>query len=467
MAQRKRRAFGKITERTKKQKGRFEASYPTPLEYCEQYKGQRPRQWRNFDTRDEAEIWLHQEKRLIELGSWSPVELRKVEAKQRQEQAITFADYAAKWVNARRKADGTPLGDDVIKRYRAMLRRHLNPFFGGTPINDVSAKQVKDWINTTADTMKDAMTARHNSFGLLKAIFHTAATEPIDDAGRTLIAKSPVVGTVPRPPKQHKTVTVTDAQIWQLHDVIRDRFGRQDLAIVPLIGLFAGCRLGEVLALRRCDVLTASDELSITASVKDENTLDPGKPRHIVRGSTKSRDSVRVIPIATELREPLYKYMAESVPEDPETPLFRAPRSGGFLAENSFTEVYVKARELVPGLSGCRFHDLRHNLLTKVSAAAGVAVAKRIAGHGDVRVTGGYLDAVTGDDMRKAIGSTAASSAAKPARAAAGSGDVASWAQTLVQLDPAVRAQVLKELPAEMQASVMVSMIQLGSKNER
>ncbi len=326
--------------------------------------------------------------------------------------------------------------------------------------NDVSVKQVKDWINTTADTMKDAMTARHNSFGLLKAIFHTAATEPIDDEGNTLIAKSPVVGTVPRPPKQHKTVAVTDAQIWQLHDVIRDKFGRQDLAIVPLIGLFAGCRLGEVLALRRCDVLTASDELSITASVKDANTLDPGKPRHIVRGSTKSRDSVRVIPISPELREPLYKYMAESVPEDPETPLFRAPRSGGFLAENSFTEVYVKARELVPGLSGCRFHDLRHNLLTKVSAAAGVAVAKRIAGHGDVRVTGGYLDAVTGDDMRKAIGSTAAPSAAGSASAPACSGDVVSLAQTLALLDPEVRAQVLKNLPPEMQAQVMTAMFQ-------
>ena len=456
MAKRKRRAFGQVKPRGKV----FEVSYLTPAGYGDKFGELSERQYDHFSSIEEADAWLYQEKRLIELGAWSPVAMRKAGAKRKREKAITFADYAANWVNARRKPDGTPLGDDVIKRYRAMLRRHLNPYFGDTPMNDVSMKQVKDWINTTADTMKDAMTARHNSFGLLKAIFHTAATEPIDDEGNTLIAKSPVVGTVPRPPKQHKTVAVSDAQIWQLHDVIRDKFGRQDLAIVPLIGLFAGCRLGEVLALRRCDVLTASDELSISASVKDENTLDPSKPRHIVRGSTKSRDSVRVIPIAPELREPLYEYMAESVPEDPETPLFRAPRSGGYLAENSFTEVYVKARELVPGLSGCRFHDLRHNLLPKVSAAAGVAVAKRIAGHGAVRVTGGYLDAVTGDDIRKAVGSTAVPSTAKPASADAGSGDVVSLAQTLAALDPEVRAQVLKNLPPEMQAQVMTAMFQ-------
>lgn len=463
MAQRKRRAFGKITERPKKKRGRYEASYPTPLEYCEQYKGQRPRQWRNFDTRDEAEIWLHQERRLIELGSWSPVELRKAEAKRRKESTVTFAQYAEHWIETRRKPDGSPRADGTVKRNRTMLRLHLMPHFGDTPLNEVSVRQVKNWIDTTADTMKDAMTARHNSFVLLKAIFNTAATEPIDDEGDTLIAKSPVTGTVPRPAKQHATVAVSDEQIWELYDVIREKYHREDLAIVPLIGLFAGCRVGEVLALRRCDVNMEADEINISASVKDANELDPGKSRHIIRGTTKTRDSVRVIPVAPELRDVLYEYINMHVPENPETPLFRAPRSGGYLAENSFTEVYVKAREQVPGLSGCRFHDLRHNMLTKVSAAAGVAVAKRIAGHSDVRVTGGYLDAITGDDLRKAIGTATAKSASAPAV----SGDVASWAQTLVQLDPAVRAQVLKELPAEMQASVMVSMIQLESKNER
>lgn len=460
MAQRKRRAFGKITERPKKQKGRFEVSYLTPVEYCEQYSGQRERQWNYFDTREEAEIWLHQEKRLIELGAWSPVALRKAEVKQRQERAITFAAYADNWVRTRRKPDGSPRASGTIKRNLTMLRLHLNPHFGTTPMNEVSARQVRDWIDTTADTMQDAATARHNSFVLLKAIFHTAATDPIDNEGNTLIEKSPVMGTVPRPAKQHATVAVSDEQIWELYDVIREKYHREDLAVVPLIGLFEGCRVGEVLALRRCDVNMAADEISVSASVKDANELDPGKSRHIIRGTTKTRDSVRVIPVAPELRDVLYEYINMHVPEDPETPLFRAPRSGGYLAENSFTEVYVKAREQVPGLSGCRFHDLRHNMLTKVSAAAGVAVAKRIAGHSDVRVTGGYLDAVTDDDMRKAIGAASVPSLAKPASAATGSGDVASWAQTLAQLDPDVRAQVLKNLPAEMQAQVMTAMFQ-------
>ena len=73
-----------------------------------------------------------------------------------------------------------------------------------------------------------------------------------------------------------------------------------------------------------------------------------------------------------------------------------------------------------------------------------------------------WLCGVSGDDMRKAIGSTAAPSAAGSASASARSGDVASWAQTLEALDPAVRAQVLKELPAETQAKVMVAMLQQG-----
>ena len=454
MARRKRRAFGQV-----KTSGRqFEASYPTPVGYGDKFGPLSERQYRRFDTEAAADAWLYQERKLIELDEWSPVSMRKAEARRRREQAVTFGEYAEHWVETRRKPDGSPRASGTIKRNRTMLRRHINPYFGDTPMTEISAKQVRSWIDTTADTMRNELTARHNSFVLLKAIFNTAATEPIDDAGDTLIAKSPAAGySIPRPEKTHKTVPVTDAQIWRLHDVIRDDYGRPDLAVVPLIGLFEGMRIGEVLALRRCDVLTDTDEISVTASVKDENELDLSKPRHMVRGATKTKDSVRTLPIAPELREALYTYMAEHVPQDPDAPLFRAPRAGGFLAENSFTEVYVKARERVDGMHRCRFHDLRHNLLTRVSGVAGVAVAKRIAGHSDVSVTGGYLDAVGDDVLRRALDGSDGSSSAS---ATAADNTIAGYATTLAQLSPEVRAKTLDLLPADVAAKIMAAMIQ-------
>lgn len=214
-----------------------------------------------------------------------------------------------------------------------------------------------------------------------------------------------------------------------------------------------------MLALRRRDVLVETGEISISASIKDDNELDPDKPRKLVRGSTKTAGSVRVIPIAPELREALFAYMDQHVPQDPDAPLFRAPRSGGYLAENSFTEVYVKAREQVPGLSGCRFHDLRHNLLTKVSAAAGVAVAKKIAGHSDVRTTGGYLDAVSADDLHTAMSGNHAAKSASADRSDTLSDSLVDRARTLSQLDPDVQAQVLRNLPEDMAAKIMAEMI--------
>lgn len=461
MAKRKRRAFGQV-----KPLGRyFEASYPTPVGYGDKFDGLKERQYASFGSEEEADAWLYQEKRIIELGAWSPVAMRKAAAKRDKEQSITFAEYARNWVETRRKPDGSPRASGTIKHDRGLLKNHLLKVFGNTPMREVSVRQVNAWIDNTAETMKDAPNARYNAYVLLNSIFASAATDPLDSEGRTLIDRSPVVRSIPRPPKAHKTVPVSDEQIWALHDLTCNRYKRPDIAMAALIGLYQGLRIGEVLSLRRCDVDRDAHKLSVSASLKDENELTD-KPRKLGRGDTKTAESVRVNPIAPELRESLYRYIDEFVAQDPETPLFTAPRVGGFLSESSFSEVYVAAREQIPGLSSCRFHDLRHNHLTRMGNAAGVAVASRDAGHKSVRTTAVYMDAVRDDMLTEGYERLAAKrlqAESKPAASAAvGSGDVASWAQTLAQLDPAVRAQVLKELPAETQAKVMVVMLRQG-----
>lgn len=465
MATRRRRPFGKIVERSKKKRGRYEASYPTPLEYCEQYEGQPERQCRNFDTYDDADAWLFQEKRLIDLGGWSPVSLRKAEAKRRREQSITFSEYAANWIETRRNPDGSPRAPDTIKHDCGLLRKHLAPVFGDTPMHAVSVKQVNTWIDSTAETMCDTPNARYNAYVLLNSVFASAATDPIDDAGNTLIDKSPVVRSVTRPAKAHKTVAVTDELIWMLHDLIRDRFKRPDVAIGVIVGLYQGLRIGEVLALRRCDVLRDVNQLSVSASLKDASVLAADQPRRLVRGNTKTRTSVRVNPIAPELREALYEYLDNNVAEDPEAPLFPAPRAGGFLGESSFNSVFRRACDMIPELRGCRFHDLRHNHVTRLSNVAGVAVASRDAGHASVRTTAGYMDAVHPDMIADGYDRLAARandrSELSPARATAADDDaIAARAATLALLPPETQAQVLKSLPPDVAAAVMVAMFQ-------
>lgn len=231
MARRKRREFGQV-----KRSGRqFEASYPTPAGYGDKFGVMKERQYRRFDTEAAADAWLYQERKLIELENWSPVAMRRAEVKRRQEQAITFAEYAQHWVETRRKPDGSPRASGTIKRNLTILRKHLNPFFGDLPMTEISTKVVNDWIERSADTMRDIPSARSNAYTLLHSIFSTAATQPIDDAGNTLIPRNPVVATLPRPARKHVTVHVSDEQIWALHDVIRDKYHRPDLAVVPLI----------------------------------------------------------------------------------------------------------------------------------------------------------------------------------------------------------------------------------------
>lgn len=464
MATRRRRAFGKIVERPKKKRGRWEASYVTPLEYCSQYEGQPDRQWDYFDSYDDADAWLYREKRLIDLGAWSPVAMRKAEVKRKRERSITFSEYAANWIETRRNPDGSLRAAGTIKHDRGILKNHLAPAFGEMPINEVSVRQVNAWIDETADTMRNTPNARYNSYVLLNSIFTSAATDPIDSEGNTLIDRSPVVRSIARPPKKHKTVSVTDAQIWALHDLIAGEFDRPDVATIVIIGLYQGLRIGEVLSLRRCDVLRDVNQLRVSASLKDANELKDGLTRHLVRGSTKTPTSVRTNPIAPELRDALYEYVDRHVAEDSDAPLFAAPRAGGFLGESSFNEVYKQARERIPGLHGLRFHDLRHNHVTRLSNVAGMAVASRDAGHASVRTTAGYMDAVH-PDMITAGYDQLASERSHDEKALANTGAdddmIAARAQTLALLPPEMQAKVLKSLPADMAAAVMTAMFQI------
>lgn len=469
MATRRRRAFGKIAERPKKKRGRYETSYPTPLEYCEQYADQPARQTRYFDTYDDADAWLYQEKRLIDLGAWSPVSMRRADAKRRREQAITFGEYAANWIETRRNPDGSLRASGTIKHDRGILKNHLAPVFGGTPMNEVSVRQINEWIDTTAETMRDKPNARYNAYVLLNSIFASAATDPIDAEGNTLIDRSPVVRSIARPPKKHKTVPVTDAQIWALHDLIAGEFNRPDVATIAVIGLYQGLRIGEVLSLRRRDVLRDTDQLCISASLKDANELDPELSRHLERGSTKTPRGVRTNPIAPELRDTLYAYIDAYVAEDPDAPLFTAPRAGGFLGESSFADVYKQARERIPGLHGCRFHDLRHNHITRLSGVSGVAVASRDAGHASPRTTAGYMDAVHPDMIADGYNRLAAKNVQEeekvPASATGADDDaIAARAETLALLPPEMQARVLRSLPSDVAAAVMVAMF--NTKNE-
>ncbi|AGI61714.1 integrase [Mycobacterium phage BTCU-1] len=91
--------------------GRIQASYVHPLDGVRYYA------LHTYDNRMDAEAWLAQEKRLIEMETWTPPEDR---AKKAQASSITVEEYTRKWIEER------PLAEGTRELYKIHARKRIN-----------------------------------------------------------------------------------------------------------------------------------------------------------------------------------------------------------------------------------------------------------------------------------------------------------------------------------------------------
>lgn len=176
--------------------------------------------------------------------------------------------------------------------------------------------------------------------------------------------------------KQARTLNERELQKL-LEFVSKTKSQKRNRAIILLTHL-AGMRIGEVAALRFCDVL-ASD-----GTVRNEIALSAGQ--------TKGNNS-RVVLLNERMQAELAAYV-QSVrirTQNPNKPFFASQRSDGFTA-NTLTHVvngiYKKA-----GFHGASSHSGRRGFITNL-ADKGVSthVMMKLAGHKNMSTTQRYID---------------------------------------------------------------------------
>src|ERR1700756_1573379 len=89
-----------------------------------------------YDNRTDAEGWLANERKLIELGEWSPPESR---AAQKVLAGVTLREYAEQWVKHR---DLTPKTHAL---YTRLLNSRILPELGAETLRAVTPAKVRAW----------------------------------------------------------------------------------------------------------------------------------------------------------------------------------------------------------------------------------------------------------------------------------------------------------------------------------
>lgn len=383
-----RRGFG----RTRKlPSGRWQAFYTDPDGRTTISKTGKPTPVRHtapktFLTREDAEGWLTDERRMISLGTWAPPAERQTA---KIAKPITFGEYAETWLKTR-KVKGEPLADRTRDGYRDLLDRFILPTFKDIALIHIDPDMVDHWYETTA---VDTPTYRARAYSLVRTILGTAV-----DRGLIKTANPAKVRGAGSAKRRHKTQPATLEELAVIAANMPER--RQ-----MMIQLDAWCalRFGEITELRRKDVDMKAKVIKVRRGVIRTTTENEDGERETVRKvkGPKTDAGVRDVPIPPHLHADLAEHLLKHCAPGRDGLLFPGGSPTTHLAPSTFYgrestfytegprkgEVkrkghgYYEARRIA-GREDLHFHDLRHTGMTN-AAVAGATLAElmRMAGH--------------------------------------------------------------------------------------
>lgn len=356
----RRRPFGTVR---KLPSGRWQARYRVGLE-------RRVVAPHTFATKGDASRWLALTEADQARGLWVDPALGK----------MTVGDYAQSWLGSKVR-----ISPRTRELYQLQLRLHILPMIsddvrplGEVALTDLTPDLIRAWYAALA--ARRGMSVAAKAYTRLRQVLRQA----VDD---DRIAKNPCRiegGGAERHPEQQFATLV---ELYELAAAVPDRYR----ALVLSAG-FTGLRQGELFALRRRDV----DLLRSTVSVHRKRLrLASGE---VIEDAPKSAAGRRKVAMPAPLVTEFERHLGTYGPAAPDSYVFTSPSGAPVEANNFRRRVWVPATRAV-GLSGLRFHDLRHTAGT-LAARTGATTKEIMArlGHASPRAAMVYQHAAEDRD---------------------------------------------------------------------
>lgn len=266
--------------------------------------------------------------------------------------------------------------------YERNMRQLVMPAFGSYILREITVRKVDQFIKTLAttksySTAKQARTVLSLAFGL--AVRYDA------------IAKNPVRDTtrLRKPPSQAMALTAT--QVTAIRVAVRQwrrgpgvpgppPDGQLEQIIEVMLGTSA--RIGEVLAIRKCDV----DVTSSPATVRLCGTIvsPAGKPTHR-QPHPKTARSSRTVSVPSFASEVLRERLVKIASDDPDHLIFFTRNRTPLTTNNVRRRLRAVMAEA--GIEGVTPHSFRRTVATMLDRAGGADLAAEMLGHTSSEIT--------------------------------------------------------------------------------
>ncbi|MGR0221580.1 tyrosine-type recombinase/integrase [Agromyces sp. ZXT2-6] len=292
-----------------------------------------------------------------------------------------FSDLAAAWLED--MCRDHDLADNTKDTYERELRTLVMPTFGNFTVREVTVGRVESFLKT--QRAKSYPRAKH-SRTILGMVMSFAVR-------REIVPRNPVKETSRLKKPKHVPKALTSEQIAQIRQAARDwrteegRLGpRPDGQIRDLIEVMLGTatRIGEALALRKCDVDMTVDPPRVYVA----GTIIVSRGKGVFRQShPKTHESNRVIAVPPFAAEVIRRRLALIAGENDEALLFHS-RKGTPLTPNNARRTFrailasagMEDMEITP-------HAFRRTGATLLANEVGIQTAADVLGHTSTSTT--------------------------------------------------------------------------------
>lgn len=281
----------------------------------------------------------------------------------------TFDDYCDRWMASNQKC----LKMSSLVKYGTDIENHIKPFFGNRLPSDITSETVDAFTQVLLVEKKLSVKTVRN----ILTLFHSVFTYIEKRSGQRLENLEVIY-----PKECKKTIRVLDEQ--EEKRLIEFLLQEMDLCKLGVyMAIRTGMRIGEVCALRRCDISFKDNTISVCHTVQRLKDLDEKgcAKTALVVGPPKSDSSFRTIPLMPDMENLCTRFL----PKEPEA--FILTGTVQCMDPRKLQRRLKKYTEIC-GIKEVHFHTLRHTFATRcIEVGFDMKTLSEILGHSNISVT--------------------------------------------------------------------------------
>ena len=295
----------------------------------------------------------------------------------------SFRDLVALWLSDLERQD---LVEGTKDNYRDDIRRHVMPAFENLTLGEITTGRVEWFLKSEAAVSYSRAKHSRTMLNLLFGFALRYDAIPRNPVEGTSQLKKPKGSPRALMPEQIAAIRGAAANWRAGEDVKGPRPDGQVRDILEVL-LGTALRIGEVLALRPCDI--ADSQKGMVIAVRGTVVLRTGHGA-VRQNHPKTEHSVRRIAVPEFAAAVLRARLATAGPGDAERTIF-ANRTGGPFSPYNVRRTFRDFLELA-GLDerGITLRSYRRTGATVIARGAGAGAAATFLGHGSTAITEGH-----------------------------------------------------------------------------